>query len=122
MPWTFFAEKLDTNISSDTQIADSAIITGPVVIKKGTRIMEHAIIRGPSYIGENNIIGNNTLIRDSFIGNNNVIGFNTEIKHSYITNDCWFHSNYIGDSIIMDNCLFGAGAVTANLRLDRIYC
>jgi bifunctional UDP-N-acetylglucosamine pyrophosphorylase/glucosamine-1-phosphate N-acetyltransferase len=48
-----------------------------------------------------------------------VVGFSSEIKHSYIANNCWFHSNYIGDSIISNNCSFGAGTVTGNLRFDN---
>jgi bifunctional UDP-N-acetylglucosamine pyrophosphorylase/glucosamine-1-phosphate N-acetyltransferase len=47
------------------------------------------------------------------------VGFSTEIKHSLIGDDCWFHVNYIGDSIISDNCLFGAGTITANFRFDE---
>ena len=47
------------------------------------------------------------------------MGFSTEIKKSYIGNGCWFHSNYIGDSIIGNNCSFGAGTVTANFRFDE---
>ncbi|MCX6012843.1 MAG: DapH/DapD/GlmU-related protein, partial [Chloroflexi bacterium] len=39
--------------------------------------------------------------------------------HSYIDDDCWLHSNYIGDSIIGKGCNFGAGTVTANLRFDN---
>jgi len=27
--------------------------------------------------------------------------------------------NYVGDSIVLDNCLFGAGATTANFRFDE---
>jgi bifunctional UDP-N-acetylglucosamine pyrophosphorylase/glucosamine-1-phosphate N-acetyltransferase len=48
-----------------------------------------------------------------------VIGFSTEIKNSLIGDNCWFHTNYIGDSIISDNCSFGAGSVTANFRFDE---
>ena len=29
------------------------------------------------------------------------------------------HKNFIGDSIISDNCSFGAGTITANLRFDE---
>jgi len=48
-----------------------------------------------------------------------VVGYSTEVKHSYIGNHCWFHSNYIGDSMIDDNCSLGAGTVLANFRLDE---
>jgi len=67
-------------------------------------VLENAVIRGPVYIGANSIIGNNALVRDhSHIGSNSVIGYSTEVKHSYIGDNCWFHSNYIGDSIVDNN-------------------
>ena len=107
-------------VAVTARIAESAVIDGPVIIEDNARILEGAVIRGPSYIGRNVIIGNNALVRESHIGERSVVGFNTEIKHSYIGSECWFHSNYIGDSVIEDNCSFGAGAVTANFRLDEM--
>jgi UDP-N-acetylglucosamine diphosphorylase / glucose-1-phosphate thymidylyltransferase / UDP-N-acetylgalactosamine diphosphorylase / glucosamine-1-phosphate N-acetyltransferase / galactosamine-1-phosphate N-acetyltransferase len=101
-------------------ISDSAIISGKVIMGENVRILEHAVIRGPAFIGANTVIGNNALIRDySHIGADCVVGFSTEIKCSYIGNGCWFHSSYVGDSIIGNNCSFGAGAVTANFRFDE---
>ena len=47
------------------------------------------------------------------------MGYATEVKTSYIGSNCWFHSNYIGDSIISDGCSFGAGTVLANFRFDE---
>jgi UDP-N-acetylglucosamine diphosphorylase / glucose-1-phosphate thymidylyltransferase / UDP-N-acetylgalactosamine diphosphorylase / glucosamine-1-phosphate N-acetyltransferase / galactosamine-1-phosphate N-acetyltransferase len=83
-------------------------------------VLENAVIRGPAYIGAGSIIGNNALIREySHIGEGCVVGFSTEVKGSYIGNKCWFHSNYIGDSIIGHNCSFGAGSITANFRFDE---
>ena len=83
-------------------------------------MFEGASINGPCYIGENSVIGGNSLVRDySSLGKNCVVGFSTEIKHSIIENDCWFHMNYFGDSIVSDNCLFGAGTITANYRFDE---
>jgi bifunctional UDP-N-acetylglucosamine pyrophosphorylase/glucosamine-1-phosphate N-acetyltransferase len=91
-----------------------------VVIEDGVRILEGAVVRGPCYIGKNSIIGNNALLRDGcHVGSNCVIGFCTEIKHSYIDDDCWFHSNYVGDSILGKGCSLGAGTVTANWRFDE---
>jgi len=91
-----------------------------VTIDENVTVLENAVIRGPSYIGPNSVIGNNVLIRDySQIGADCVVGFSTEIKHSHIGDGCWFHSNYIGDSVIADRCSFGAGTVMANLRFDE---
>jgi len=115
----YFAKQISQYISPSSQISEKAVIDGKVIIEDNVRVFEGAVIRGPSYIGQNSIIGNGALVRDSIIGNDCVIGYGTEIKHSYIGNECWFHSNYIGDSIIEDNCSFGAGAITANFRLDE---
>jgi len=127
-PWDLFTineHLMDTRIKTQTiedgvDISERAQVEGNLWIRRGTRIFEGACIRGPCYIGSNSLIGNNSLVRDySSIGNNCVAGFSTEIKHSLIGDDCWFHSNYIGDSIISDNCLFGAGTITANFRFDE---
>jgi UDP-N-acetylglucosamine diphosphorylase/glucosamine-1-phosphate N-acetyltransferase len=108
------------------QIDDKAIISplayldGEVIIGPGAKIMEFAVIRGPAYIGENNIIGNHTLLRGGVsLGSACVVGSSTEISHSIFGNNCWTHKNFIGDSIISDNCSFGAGTITANLRFDE---
>jgi UDP-N-acetylglucosamine diphosphorylase/glucosamine-1-phosphate N-acetyltransferase len=102
------------------EISERATIEGKVWIGEGTRVLEGACIRGPCYIGDNCVVGGNSLVRDySSLGSNCVVGFSTEIKHSLIGDDCWFHINYIGDSIISDNCLLGAGTITANYRFDE---
>jgi NDP-sugar pyrophosphorylase family protein len=115
----YFSKQFTRQISTASHISDKATIDGNVIIGDNARVLEGAVIRGPTYIGPNTIIGNGALVRDSIIGNDCVVGYGTEIKHSYIGNKCWFHSNYIGDSIIEDDCSFGAGAVTANFRLDE---
>jgi len=107
-------------IASSAHISEKANIEGEVILSDNVKVLENAVIRGPVYIGANSIIGNNALVRDhSHIGSNSVIGYSTEVKHSYIGNNCWFHSNYIGDSIVDDNCSLGAGTVLANFRLDE---
>jgi UDP-N-acetylglucosamine diphosphorylase/glucosamine-1-phosphate N-acetyltransferase len=107
-------------IEDDVNISDCATIDGRVWIGRGTQVFKGATIRGTCYIGENSVVGGNTLIRDyTSLGSNCVVGFSTEIKHSLIGDNCWFHQNYVGDSIISNNCLFGAGTVTANFRFDE---
>jgi len=127
-PWDLFAlnaHLMDTHIKKQTieenvNISERAKVEGKVWIRNGVKILEGVCIRGPCYIGANSFIGNNSLIWNySSIGNNCVVGFSNEIKHSLIGDDCWFHLNYIGDSIISDNCLFGAGTITANFRFDE---
>jgi UDP-N-acetylglucosamine diphosphorylase/glucosamine-1-phosphate N-acetyltransferase len=127
-PWDLFTinqHLMDIQIKKQTiedsaEISERATIDGRVWIGQGTRVFEGACIRGPCYIGEKSVIGNNSLVwNHSSIGDRCVVGYSTEIKHSLIGDDCWFHKNYIGDSIISDNCLFGAGTITANYRFDE---
>lgn len=107
-------------ISPSARVSDKATIEGKVILADRVRVMENAVIRGPVYIGPDSVIGNNALVRDyCHIGSGSVIGYCTEVKHSYIGDNCWFHSNYVGDSIIEGDCSFGAGAVVANFRLDE---
>jgi len=116
----YFVWGLRRRVSLGARVAAGAVVEGSVVLADGVRVLEHAVIRGPAYIGEKAIIGNNVLIRGGcHIGAGSVVGFSTEIKHSYIGRNCWFHSNYVGDSIVDDRCSFGSGAVTANLRFDE---
>jgi bifunctional UDP-N-acetylglucosamine pyrophosphorylase/glucosamine-1-phosphate N-acetyltransferase len=125
-PWhlltaaAYFLAESEGAISKSAQISERAVLEGKVILADGVKILENAVIRGPAYIGEETIIGNNVLIRDHcHIGAHCVIGYGTEIKHSYIGDNCWFHKNFIGDSVIGNNCLLGAGTILANFRFDE---
>lgn len=123
-PWdilsatSFVLSTMRQSISKKANIHSSVEIVGPVVIEDGVRIFENTKIVGPCFIGKDTIIGNNNIIRDSHIGARCVTGFSTDITRSYIGDDCWFHTNYIGDSVLEANISMGSGAVLANLRLD----
>jgi bifunctional UDP-N-acetylglucosamine pyrophosphorylase/glucosamine-1-phosphate N-acetyltransferase len=116
----YFLDNAQPYIAHSARVSEKAHIEGKVILSDNVKVLENAVIRGPVYIGANSIIGNNALVRDySHIGSNSVIGYSTEVKHSYIGDNCWFHSNYVGDSIVDDNCSLGAGTVLANFRLDE---
>lgn len=116
--WKYFFAKSNKYIKSK-DISSKAIIKGDVIIEEGVKIFEGAIVNGPCYIGKNAIIANNALVRDSHIGEGSVIGFSSEISGSFLASNVWTHTNYIGDSIIGNNCSFGSGTITGNLRLDE---
>ncbi|MCW4031302.1 MAG: sugar phosphate nucleotidyltransferase [Candidatus Bathyarchaeota archaeon] len=127
-PWDLFTinkHLMDRQLTKQTieenvKISNQATVEDRVWIGQGTKVFKGASIKGPCYVGEDSVIGSNSLIRDySSLGRGCVVGFSTEIKHSIIGDDCWFHLNYIGDSIISSNCLFGAGTITANFRFDE---
>lgn len=103
----------------NVDIRNNVSFEGAVYLGNNVKIFENTKIVGPVYIGDNTIIGNNNIIRDSMIGSGCVTGFNTDITRSYIGDNCWFHSNYIGDSVLEGNISMGSGSVLANLRLDE---
>ena len=114
----FFPTKQEQHIHPSVEIKKNVVIEGAVIIEEGVKIFEGTKIVGPVYIGKNTIIGNNNIIRCSHIGAFVVTGFSTDITRSYIGDNCWFHTNYIGDSVIGNNVSMGSGSVCANLRLD----
>lgn len=116
----YFLDNAQPYIAPSARISEKANIEGKVILSDNVKVLENAVIRGPVYIGTNSLIGNNALVRDySHIGANSVVGYSTEVKHSYIGDNCWFHSNYVGDSIVDNDCSLGAGTVLANFRLDE---
>lgn len=115
----YFLRQIKGRQTEGASIDKSAKIIGNVVIDREAKIMEGAKIAGPAYIGKGSVVGNNALVRESIIGDRSVIGYKTEIVRSYIGANCWFHSNYIGDSVISDNVSLGAGTITANYKLDE---
>ncbi|MBN1217348.1 MAG: NTP transferase domain-containing protein [Anaerolineae bacterium] len=107
-------------ISPSAKISDRAIIGDNVIIEDNVRVFENAVIRGPAYIGVGSVIGNNAMVWGGCsFGSGNVIGFGSEIKHSVFGRNVWTHRAYVGDSIVSDNCSFGAGTITANFRFDE---
>ena len=127
-PWDLFTinkHLMDKKLKKPTieegvKVSEQASVEGNVWVGKGAKVFANACINGPCYIGENCIIGNNSLVRDyTCLGRGCVVGYSTEVKHSLVGDDCWFHTNYIGDSIIGSNCLFGAGTIIANFRFDE---
>jgi len=116
----YYLGRLENHVAPGANVSSRAVLDGPVYVAENATVLENAVVRGPAYLGEGCVIGNNALLRGGVeIGAASVVGFSTEIKHSYIGRGCWFHTNYVGDSIIEEGCSFGSGAVTANLRLDE---
>ena len=115
----FMLDKLKAKLEGE--IEDGVRIIGNVTVREGTVIRTGSYIIGPVAIGKNCIIGPNCFIRPyTSIGDNCHIGAFVEIKNSIImSNTNVPHLNYIGDSVIGENCNFGAGTKIANLRLDE---
>lgn len=106
-------------IDQSAYISDNAVIEGDVTIGKDCKIGNFVKIAGPCYIGQGTIIGDYSLVRESSIGQNALIGSGCEVARSYVGDNASLHRNYIGDSLVGNGVLFGAGAVTANFRFDQ---
>ncbi len=99
-------------------IHKTAVIEGNVVMGKNVKIGAYTKISGPCFIGENVIIGDHSLIRNSTICDNALVGSGCEVARSYLGRGVMLHRNYVGDSILADDVTMGAGGVTANYRFD----
>lgn len=115
----FFLSRIRTHTGKNVFIDKRAVIEGSVYLDDGVKVFEFSKIVGPCYIGKNTIIGNYSLIRESMIGDNCLIGGYSEVTRSYLGKKVYFHRNYVGDSVIENNVLFGADAVCANFRFDE---
>jgi bifunctional UDP-N-acetylglucosamine pyrophosphorylase/glucosamine-1-phosphate N-acetyltransferase len=128
MPIPYVWSLLDANESllnkakkKNSGICDkNSIIEGKVIIEEGSVIKNGVRIEGPAYIGKGCVIGPNAFIRKhSCIGEGCRIGQAVEIKNSIIGQGTFVpHLSYVGDSVIGDNCNFGARTIVANLRHD----
>jgi bifunctional UDP-N-acetylglucosamine pyrophosphorylase/glucosamine-1-phosphate N-acetyltransferase len=104
----------------EAEVEPNATLQGEVVVGEGTVIRNGAYIIGPVVIGKNCDIGPNCFIRPSTaIGDNVRIGNAVEIKNCVVMDNTNIgHLSYVGDSVIGQDCNFGAGTKVANLRHD----
>ncbi len=100
---------------------ENVVIKGIVSIGQDTVVRSGSYIEGPVIIGQGCVIGPNCYIRPATaIGDNCHIGSAVEVKNSIImTGSKIPHHNYVGDSVVGEECNLGAGTKIANLRLDK---
>ena len=103
------------------EVEENVVMKGEVSIGRNTVIRSGSYIVGPVIIGQDCDIGPNCYIRPyTSIGDNCHIGAAVEVKNSIIMSGSKIpHHNYVGDSIIGEECNFGSGTKIANLRLDE---
>ena len=111
----------ESKLIIEGEVEEGASLKGPVGVGKNSIIRAGAYIKGPVLIGMDSDIGPNNYIRpNTYVGNDVRIGNAVEIKNSIILDHSRIgHLSYVGDSIIGENCNFGAGTKVANLRLDN---
>jgi bifunctional UDP-N-acetylglucosamine pyrophosphorylase/glucosamine-1-phosphate N-acetyltransferase len=103
------------------EVENTVTVKPPVRLGKRSILRAGTYVQGPAVIGENCDVGPNSYIRPfTSIGDECRVGNACEIKNSIIMRDTRVpHLSYVGDSIIGENVNFGAGTITANLRLDE---
>lgn len=114
-------EKIKLQNKGRAQFPSGCYIGENVFIDESVKIPPICVIEGPAYIGKNTIIRPFAYIRGNvIIGDNCVIGNSTEIKNSILLDNVQVpHFNYVGDSVLGNFVHLGAGAICANLRLDK---
>ena len=94
----------DVWIAKGVKVFPTAYIGGPCIIDEGAEIRQCAFIRGSAIVGKGCVVGNSTELK-------NVVLFDgVQVPHY----------NYVGDSILGYKAHMGAGAVTSNVKSDKL--
>ena len=93
----------DIWIAKSAKVADTASLTGPLIIDEEAEIRHCAFIRGNVIVGKKAVVGNSTELK-------NVILFDAVQVPHY---------NYVGDSILGFKSHMGAGSITSNVKSDK---
>jgi len=103
------------------EVEENVVLKGNVHIGKNTLVRSGSYIEGPVIIGEGCDIGPDCHIRSgTSIADSCHIGHAVGVKNSIVMRGSKLpHHNYLGDSIVGEDCNFGAGTKVANLRLDK---
>jgi bifunctional UDP-N-acetylglucosamine pyrophosphorylase/glucosamine-1-phosphate N-acetyltransferase len=124
-PWDLLKanESILVRLESEIQeqVEENVVIKAPVSIGRDTVVKSGSYIIGPVVIVNDCEIGPNCYIRPTTaIGDRCHIGAACEVKNSIIMNGSQIpHHNYVGDSVIGEDCNLGSGTKIANLRLDK---
>ncbi|OLB71765.1 hypothetical protein AUI06_03035 [archaeon 13_2_20CM_2_52_21] len=96
-------------------------VRGPVVLEEGSVVKAGSYLEGPVRVGKRCYVGPNSYLRPfSTLGDDVKVGAGCEVKNSIVMRHTKIpHLSYIGDSVIGEDCSFGAGTITANLRFDE---
>ena len=124
-PWDLLTANEQEIINVDEKnegiIEENVILNGTARIGKGTILKSGTYIEGAVWIGDNCIIGPNAYLRNgTVLCGDNKVGASSEVKNSILMEGAKApHHNYVGDSILGENCNLGSGTKIANLRLDK---
>jgi len=96
-------------------------IKGPVKVEANAVLKDGVYVEGPVIVGAGSVVGPNCYLRAyTCLGRDVRVGAGCEIKNCIVMDKTKIpHLSYFGDSIIGENCNFGAGTLVANLRFDK---
>lgn len=84
-------------------IAPNVSIDGPCIIGEDSELRPGAYIRGNVLIGRGSVLGNSCEFKNCIL-----------LDHVQVP-----HFSYVGDSILGNDCHFGAGVICSNFRQDH---
>lgn len=90
-------------VAKSAKVAQSASLTGPLIICPEAEIRHCAFIRGVAIVGCGTVVGNSTELKGSILFD--------KVQAP--------HYNYVGDSILGYKAHMGAGSITSNLKSDK---
>lgn len=102
-PALFEKKGEDIWVAKDAKVAQSAHLSGPLIIDSGAEVRHCAFIRGSAVVGKGAVVGNSTELK------NTVLFDGVQVPHY----------NYVGDSILGYKAHFGAGVITSNVKGDK---
>jgi bifunctional N-acetylglucosamine-1-phosphate-uridyltransferase/glucosamine-1-phosphate-acetyltransferase GlmU-like protein len=113
VPWKEFPLRQDLPVGLH--------VSGNVYLHPTVKLPPYGVIQGPVWIGANTEIRPGAFIRGQVIvGENAILGNSCEYKNCLLLDGVQTpHWNYVGDSVLGNRAHLGAGAICANLRLDR---
>ncbi len=127
-PWTWVARiaaALESVPAQDfvfpKDVPPGVRIEGKVYLHPSAKLPSYGVIQGPTWIGAKADLRPGVFIRGNVIaGEGCVLGNSCEYKNCLLLDGVQTpHYNYVGDSILGNRAHLGAGAICANLRLDK---
>jgi NDP-sugar pyrophosphorylase family protein len=96
-------------------------VKGHVYLHPSVRLPAYCVLEGPAWISAGVEIRPGAYLRGNVIvGERAVLGNSCEYKNCLLLDDVQTpHYNYVGDSVLGNGAHLGAGAICANLRLDK---
>ncbi len=110
-------QEVEGNIAGE--VAETAEISGEVIIEAGARVESQTVIEGPAIIRSGAEVGPHAYIRPGTVVHRDVEIGSSEVKNSVFREGAAApHFNYVGDSYLGKDVNLGAGTKTANKRND----